>query len=231
MRTSTKTFVVVSAVGIMAVSVFGAPVIKDITVKFNPNMRFTLNGEEVLEEKGALVYNDRVYVPVRDFSELLGMEVDYDESGIVVLKQTENEEVEENTENTENTAFVEKSTDIKFNGSDYEFRVSLPSVVADYATLKTDENENNTYCMIYFEKDNNTAIIGTYTFFKAEDYDAMDPAQTPVPTEVYRLNDVVVGFNGLYDMPFDESTGLVPVIEEYHKNIGAMNETVVLSVK
>ena len=69
--------------------------------------------------------------------------------------------------------------------------------------------------MIYFEKDKNTAIIGTYSFFKADEYDAMDPTQMPVPTEVLRLDDVVIGFNGLQDMPFEESTGLVPVIEEY----------------
>ena len=50
----------------------------------------------------------------------------------------------------------------------------------------------------------------------------MDPTQMPVPTEVLRLDDVVIGFNGLQDMPFEESTGLVPVIEEYHKNVGAI---------
>ena len=226
MKFSTKIFFIVLAVSVMEGSAVGAPLLEDITAKFNPNIRYTLNGE-VLEGNGALVYNDRVYVPVRDFSEMLGLDVDYDESGIVILNQNKNED----NNNEEKTAFVEKSTDIKFNNTDYEFKVSVPAVVADYVTLKTDENENNAYCMIYFEKDDNTAIIGTYTLFKAADYDAMDPAQTPVPTEVYRLNNVVVGFNGLYDMPFDESTGLVTVIEEYHQNINAMNETVVLSVK
>lgn len=229
MKFSTKAVVVIGAVGVMAGSAIGAPVLEDVTAKFNAGIRYTLNGEEVLEGTGGLVYNDRVYVPVRAVSEMLGVKVDYDDSGIVILEQEVKEEAQPETE--EKAELVEKSTDIKFNGKEYEFKVSVPSVVAENVTLKTNEEDKNTACMIYFEKDKNTAIIGTYSFFKADEYDAMDPTQMPVPTEVFRLDDVVIGFNGLQDMPFEESTGLVPVIEEYHKNIGAMNETVVLKAK
>ena len=44
MKFSTKAVVVIGAVGVMAGSAIGAPVLEDVTAKFNAGIRYTLNG-------------------------------------------------------------------------------------------------------------------------------------------------------------------------------------------
>ncbi len=206
------TFTIAAATCVMA-----SPVLQDISAKFNPEIKYTLNGEEILKGQGALVYEDRVYVPVRSLSEVVGMEVDY-KDGTVILNDAK-EEIKTEV----------KSTDIKFNNKDYTLTAAFPEEVSKYVTLEAEKDKD--LCLIRFEKDGKIANIGSFQFFTEKDYDAMDPKEMPVPTEVLRSDGVVVAFQGLQDMPFEVPSKEADLVSIYHENVGDMLKSVTFQSK
>ncbi len=75
---------IATAVTLMATSVFGAGLKKDIKVEMNA-VNVVVNGEKINTD--TLNYNKTTYLPLRVISESIGMEVNYDaKSGVVALK-------------------------------------------------------------------------------------------------------------------------------------------------
>lgn len=84
----TKVLAMVGAISVMSISTIAAPIIQEVKANFKSNISYTLNGENVLEGKGGLVYNDQVYVPVRDIAKTLGFTVDYKNDTVIMNNQT-----------------------------------------------------------------------------------------------------------------------------------------------
>ena len=214
MKSSKKTLITAIIAGSLSVSAIAVaePVIQDISAKFNPEIKYTLNGKEIMEGKGALVYEDRVYIPVRDVSESLGINVDYKDNTVIL-------------EQAEPSIFVEKSSSIKYNGKDYVLKAAFPEEIADYVTLEAEEN----MCLVKFDKDGKTATIGSFTFYTEEEYDAMDPTQMPVTTEALRQDGIVIGFTGVQDSVFEAGTEEAKLVEDYHSKTADILKTVKLA--
>lgn len=68
----------------MAISISAAPVLEKVVAYFNPAITYSLDGENILEGQGGLVYDDSVYIPVRAVSEALGISVDYIDGKVVL---------------------------------------------------------------------------------------------------------------------------------------------------
>lgn len=72
----------------ISLTVLAAPIIQEsVTAYFKSNLQYELNGEEVMKGKGGIVYNDKVYVPLRDTAELLGANVEYKNDTVVITKK------------------------------------------------------------------------------------------------------------------------------------------------
>lgn len=216
MKSSKKSIITAIVAGSLSVSAIAIaePVIKDISAKFNPGIKYTLNGKEIMEGKGALVYEDRVYIPVRDVSESLGIDVDYKDNTVIL-------------EQNKSAIFIEKTASMKFNGKDYEIKVAFPEEIADYVTLEPAEEDN--MCLVRFDKDEKTANIGSFTFFSEDEYDAMDPTQMPVPTEALRQDGIVIGFTGVQDSVFEIGTEEADLVENYHSQTANILKTLKLA--
>ena len=70
-----------------------------------------------------------------------------------------------------------------------------------------------------------------FEFFTEEEYDKMDPTQMPVPTEILRQDNIVIGFSGLHDMPFEPGTKEAELIEVYTENLKYIIDSVKLTEK
>lgn len=216
MRTSKKAIVIALLGGSLSVSAMADTVIKDISAKFNPGIKYTLNGNEIMEGEGALVYEDRVYIPVRKVSESLGINVDYKDNTVIL-------------EQSEPSVFIEKTASVKFNGKDYTFKAAFPEEIAGYVALEASSTENSVLCLVKFEKDGKTANIGSFEFFSESAYDAMNPSEMPVPTEVLRQDGIVIGFTGVQDSVFEPGTEEADLIENYHSKTADILKTVKLA--
>lgn len=205
MKLSKKAFITAMAVGSLSFSAVAAAgtVIQDVAAKFNPGIKYTLDGQEILKDKGALVYEDRVYIPVRDTAEALGISVDYKDE-TVILKQAEP------------SIFIEKSSTVSFKGKTYTIKTAFPEDLSEYISLDGQSSGQDGLCLIKFEKGDKTANIGSFTLYEESEYDAMDPTQMPVPAEVYRKDGIVVGFTGIQDSVFDPGTEEAGLVEAYY---------------
>lgn len=87
-----KLLLVLGLIGVMGTSVMAKPVYEEIKTFFNPNIKYTLNGEEVLKDKGAIIYKDKVYLPIRDAATVLDVDIDY-QNQTVMLKNNKEEVV------------------------------------------------------------------------------------------------------------------------------------------
>ena len=191
-----------------------SPAIQDISAKFNPNIKYTLDGEEILEGQGAIVYQDRVYLPVRKISEAIGMDVDYENETVILKSAVETET---------------KQQEVTFDGKKFDISFEIPKEVSPYVT--TEYLEKDAMCILKFEKDGKSANIGFFSFFDEAEYDKMDPTQMPVPTEVLRVDGVVAAFQGLQDMPFEAPSEEADLITLYHDNLDILFDSFTMVAK
>lgn len=82
-----KTFVAIGALSTVGFSVIATPIMQEIKATFKSNLTYTLNGESVLEGKGGLVYEDQIYIPLRDLANTLGTKVDYKNNQITMTQE------------------------------------------------------------------------------------------------------------------------------------------------
>lgn len=68
-----------------------------------------------------------------------------------------------------------------------------------------------------------------FSFFSEEEYDAMDPSQMPVPTEVFRKDGIVIAFNGVQDSVFEIGTEEAKIVENYPSAVSEVLKTVEFS--
>ncbi len=216
MKKATKLITTVTVIGLMATGAVAADLIEDVAAKYNHGVKYTLNGEEVMAGKGALVYQDRVYVPIREISETLGVDIDYKDSTVIMTQDKE-------------LNYVKKTTDISFNDKNYTFSVSFPEYISNYVTLET--SKDNNMCLIKFEKDGKTANIGSFTLFDEKTYDGMNKDEMPVPTEVLRKDGIVIGFMGVQDMVFEQGTEEANLVAKYHSDNANILKTVEFNLK
>ena len=80
----TKVLAAVGILSAMSISTIAAPIIQEVKANLKANISYTLNGENVLEGKGGLVYNNQVYIPVRDVANTLGFTVDYKNDTVIM---------------------------------------------------------------------------------------------------------------------------------------------------
>lgn len=130
------------------------------------------------------------------------------------------------------SGFVELECEIPFNTDfstdTYDFSVSLPEEAAEYCTLEY-YDDSYPICLIKFTKGENVGNIGMFSFFSEEEYDAMDPSQMPVPTEVFRKDGIVIAFNGVQDSVFEIGTEEAKIVENYHSAVSEVLKTVEFS--
>ncbi|MGL4345054.1 MAG: stalk domain-containing protein, partial [Cellulosilyticaceae bacterium] len=91
-----KTLMVVGVIGVLGFSLTAAPLIQEVKAQLKYNLAYTLNGQNVLEGTGGLIYKDQVYVPLRDVATTLGATVSY-KDGQVTMIQGEAAPTEANT--------------------------------------------------------------------------------------------------------------------------------------
>ena len=87
-----KLLMVVGLVGAMGVGVMANPLYQEVKAIFNPTLQYELDGEEVLQGKGGLVYQDKVYLPIRDVATILGIDVEYKDKTVILKNKVNIEE-------------------------------------------------------------------------------------------------------------------------------------------
>lgn len=118
---------------------------------------------------------------------------------------------------------IEFNTD--FSSDTYLFSVSLPDETASYCQLEY-YDDRCPICLIKFTKGSNTANIGMFSFFGEDEYDAMDPAQMPVPIEVMRVDGIVIAFTGIQDSVFEIGTEEAEIVKNYDSVISEVLKSV-----
>lgn len=81
---SKKLLVMLTAMGTLSVTLVAAPIVKNVTAQIDPAISFELNGEKVMSDSEALMYNDTLYVPVRALGETLDAEVTYQDKVVSI---------------------------------------------------------------------------------------------------------------------------------------------------
>ena len=69
------------------------PIIQEIKAQYNAGIEYELNGEKVMNGLGGLVYEDKVYVPLRSVAETLGVEVNYADGKVSMVQANQKDEV------------------------------------------------------------------------------------------------------------------------------------------
>ncbi|MBU3812140.1 MAG: hypothetical protein H9893_10855 [Candidatus Niameybacter stercoravium] len=98
---SKKLLVMLTAMGTLSVTLVAAPIVKNVTAKIDPAISFELNGEKVMSNSEALMYNNTLYVPVRELGETLDAEITYKDK---VVSITTEETTPLNTRETQEPA-------------------------------------------------------------------------------------------------------------------------------
>lgn len=83
-----KYLIPILIVSSISVATLASPILKEIKAHYKQNLQYTLNGDEVLLGKGGLIYEDRVYIPLRDMAELLDINVDYKDNTVILKEKT-----------------------------------------------------------------------------------------------------------------------------------------------
>lgn len=109
---SKKLLMLLTAMGTLSVTLIAAPIVKDVTAKLDPTITFNLNGEQVMKDSNALMYNDTLYLPVRAIGTELGAEINYKDKVVYIdTEETTMNEVRtkgsESVEATETTPALE----------------------------------------------------------------------------------------------------------------------------
>ena len=97
---SKKLLVMLTAMGTLSVTLVAAPIIQNVTAKIDPAISFELNGEKVMKDSKALMYNDTLYVPVRALGETLDADISY-ENKVVSIQTNQEDETAANTKNSQ----------------------------------------------------------------------------------------------------------------------------------
>lgn len=84
-----KTLLAIGVLSTVGFSAIAAPIIQEVKANFKSNLTYTLNGESILEGKGGLVYEDQIYIPLRDLATALGTSVDYTNNHITLTQKDE----------------------------------------------------------------------------------------------------------------------------------------------
>lgn len=149
------------AVGLLATVGFSTVVnaaTETISAFLKDNVTYTLNEQPILEGEKAVVYEDKIYLPLRAISEAVGLEVDY-KDGQVMLTTTASVDVKEAKQAEGSDAVVEENpviaaceikeaTIVEVDAKDNKIVVS---------TDATDLNNPNNQTIIYITEDTNIA--------------------------------------------------------------------------
>ena len=84
---SKKLLVMLTAMGTLSVTLVAAPIVKNVTAKIDPSISFNLNGESVLKDSEALMYNDTLYLPVRALGDTLDASIDYKDKVVYITTE------------------------------------------------------------------------------------------------------------------------------------------------
>lgn len=168
-----KLAIVVGLMGVMSVSLVAKPIYNEVKAIFNPTIQYVLDGEEVLQGKGALVYKDKIYLPIRDAANVLGVDVDYQNKTVILTKPKEEAiqepeiEIQEPVEIEEPIVEIEQSRQV-FSGE-----------------VKDIDLENNIIHVVYENSNEVLLSVNDAQFFgkHGEITDKM----------IYRLEDVKIG--------------------------------------
>lgn len=105
---SKKLLVMLTAMGTLSVTLVAAPIVKNVTAKIDPAISFNLNGEKVMKDSEALMYNDTLYLPVRALGDTLDAGIEYKDKVVYITTEETNEVATANTK--EVSAPVEDAT-------------------------------------------------------------------------------------------------------------------------
>lgn len=97
---SKKLLVMLTAMGTLSVTLVAAPIVQNVTAKIDPAISFELNGEKVMKDSKALMYNDTLYVPVRALGETLDADISY-ENKVVSIQTDQENKTSANTKNSQ----------------------------------------------------------------------------------------------------------------------------------
>lgn len=84
---SKKLLIMLTAMGTLSVTLVAAPIVKNVTAKIDPAISFNLNGEKVMENSEALMYNDTLYLPVRALGDTLDAGIEYKDKVVYITTE------------------------------------------------------------------------------------------------------------------------------------------------
>ncbi|MEF9960374.1 MAG: hypothetical protein RR090_11710 [Niameybacter sp.] len=106
---SKKLLMLLTAMGTLTVTLIASPIVKNVTAQLDPSISFNLNGEKVMADSNALMYNDTLYLPVRALGTELGADIAYKDK--VVYISIEDEKMAQLTE-AQKTEMDTKSVEV-----------------------------------------------------------------------------------------------------------------------
>lgn len=136
---SRKFILVASLVGAMSINAIAQPIYEEVKALFNPSIQYTLDGEEVLAGKGALVVDGTIYMPLRDAGAAFGLGVHYEDQTVILTTEdadageVEAEEVDADAEEVEAEEVDADAEDVETEETDVE------EVDADAEKVKAEE--------------------------------------------------------------------------------------------
>lgn len=116
-----------------------------------------INNKEYSSEMPILSYQDRTYVALREFSEMVGVEIDFIDGTIIIKTTEENEFVEEEKETViddeldeiteENNTMITNSEMVYITKSGTKYHSKLNCTKGTYYTTTLEEAKRNGYTL------------------------------------------------------------------------------------
>lgn len=144
---SKKLLVMLTALGTLSATLVAAPIVKNVTAKIDPSISFNLNGEAVLKDSEALMYNDTLYLPVRALGDTLDASIDYKDKVVYITTEeatpaTNEAKAVSETNTMEDAITIEKATIKEINPESKQVTI-LPAgredVYTNYIILNVDD--------------------------------------------------------------------------------------------
>ena len=141
---SKKLLVMLTAMGTLSVTLVAAPIVKNVTAKIDPAISFNLNGEAVMKDSEALMYNDTLYLPVRALGDTLDASIDYKNKVVYITTEDQASQTSKTIPTAKEDAItIEKASIKSVNPENKQVTIlpdGLEDVYTNYIILNIDDS-------------------------------------------------------------------------------------------
>lgn len=141
---SKKLLVMLTAMGTLSVTLVAAPIVKNVTAKIDPAISFNLNGEAVMKDSEALMYNDTLYLPVRALGDTLDASIDYKNKVVYITTEDQASQTSKTIPTAKEDAItIEKASIKSVNPENKQVAIlpdGLEDVYTNYIILNIDDS-------------------------------------------------------------------------------------------